>query len=153
VCKERTFTNKKGGLGPLFIFPVLILLFWSSLIFAQNKINLNTATLEELKKLPGVGEATAKNILEYRQKVGGFKNLEELKNVKGIGDKKLELLKNYLTLEGESASPLGALPFNGTSLQSERSIYYYRDERGIVHYTQFPETVPPKYRKSLKPLK
>lgn len=145
----------KGAYAPnllIFIFFLLLIIFPLKLL-SQNKLNLNTATLDELKSLPGVGEVTARNIIEYREKNGGFKNLEELKKVKGIGEKKFELLKNYLTLEGEGQTPLKneASSFNET--YKERSIYYYVDEKGIVHYTQFPETVPPKYRKTLKPLK
>ncbi|MHA2611622.1 MAG: helix-hairpin-helix domain-containing protein [bacterium JZ-2024 1] len=62
------------------------------------KINLNTATLEELMELPGIGEKTARAILDYRQKVGKFRSIEELKNVKGIGDKKFEKIKDLVTI-------------------------------------------------------
>ncbi len=121
---------------------------------SQNKLNLNKATLDELKNLPGIGEVTAKNIIEYRERVGGFKNLEELKNVKGIGEKKFEILKNYLTLEEVPSSSNGTdlSSIESTFTKTKRTIYYYYDERGVIHYTQFPETVPPKYRKTLKPL-
>ncbi|MDY6309117.1 MAG: helix-hairpin-helix domain-containing protein [Oribacterium sp.] len=60
-------------------------------------VNLNTATLEELDSLPGVGPSTAKNILDYRTKYGGFATPEEIKNVKRIGDKTYEKLKPYIT--------------------------------------------------------
>ena len=56
-------------------------------------INLNSATAAELEKLPGVGPAMATRILEYRQKSGGFKKIEELMNVKGIGEKSFLKLK------------------------------------------------------------
>ena len=62
------------------------------------KVNLNSATVEQLTSLPGVGSATAKLIIEYRTQVGKFSRIEELMNVKGIGEKKFEALKNYLTL-------------------------------------------------------
>jgi competence protein ComEA len=56
-------------------------------------LNLNTATAAELEKLPGVGPAMAARILEYRQKNGGFKKIEELMNVQGIGEKSFLKLK------------------------------------------------------------
>ena len=59
-------------------------------------VNINTATIEQLDTLPGVGEATANKILNYREENGGFKNIEDLKNVKGIGEKKFEDIKDNI---------------------------------------------------------
>jgi competence protein ComEA len=53
----------------------------------KNTINLNTATVDQLATLPGIGQKTAALIVEYRTKSGGFKKVEELMNVKGIGEK------------------------------------------------------------------
>lgn len=64
----------------------------------SNKININTATIQELDSLPGVGEATANKILNYRQENGKFKSIEEIKNVNGIGDKKYEDLKEVICI-------------------------------------------------------
>ena len=64
-----------------------------------NSININTAGQAELEKLPRIGPATAKNILEYRNKNGSFKSIEELLNVKRIGPKTLELIKPYLVIK------------------------------------------------------
>jgi competence protein ComEA len=61
-------------------------------------VNLNTATAAQLESLPGVGAKTAQRILEYRQKSGGFKKIEELMNVKGIGEKSFLKLKPHITV-------------------------------------------------------
>ena len=63
---------------------------------ADARINLNTASLEELDSLPGIGPATAKLILEYRQQYGGFAAPEEIMNVKRIGEKTYEKLKDRI---------------------------------------------------------
>ncbi|MDW8367242.1 MAG: helix-hairpin-helix domain-containing protein [Abditibacteriales bacterium] len=65
-------------------------------------VNINTATKEELMLLPGIGKATAEAILAYRKEKGNFKTVDDLKNVKGIGDKKLAALKPYLTVTGKT---------------------------------------------------
>jgi comEA protein len=54
---------------------------------ATAVVNLNTATAAQLEELPGIGPATARRIIEYREKIGGFKKIEELMNVRGIGEK------------------------------------------------------------------
>ena len=65
---------------------------------ALAALNLNTATKEELIALPGIGPAKAQAILDYRNAHGGFKSVEELKDVKGIGAKRFEKLKGELTV-------------------------------------------------------
>lgn len=61
------------------------------------KVNLNTATVEQLASLPGVGPSLAARIVEYRTKNGGFKNANELMNVKGIGEKSFGKLEAHIT--------------------------------------------------------
>ena len=62
-------------------------------------INMNTATLEQWVQLPGIGEVYAQRILEYRRIHGNFTRLEELMEVKGIGEKRWEKLKIHLYIE------------------------------------------------------
>ncbi len=64
-----------------------------------NKININTATIDELDKIPGVGEATANKILSYREENGSFKSIEEIKNVNGIGEKKFENMRDLICVK------------------------------------------------------
>ena len=61
-------------------------------------VNLNTAGSEELQKLNGVGPATAQKIIDYRAKTGGFKRIEDIMNVSGIGAKTYEKLKEHITV-------------------------------------------------------
>lgn len=64
----------------------------------DKRVNLNTATLEELDALPGVGPSTAKNIIAYREAHGGFAAPEEIMNVKRIGEKTFDNLKAHITV-------------------------------------------------------
>jgi competence protein ComEA len=75
----------------------------SAPVKSEPVINLNTATAADLEALPGIGARTAQRIVEYRQKSGGFKKVEELMNVKGIGEKSFLKLKGRLTV----AAPKG----------------------------------------------
>lgn len=63
-----------------------------------DKININTATAVDLDKLPGIGAVRAADIISYRDSHGGFQTIEELKNIKGIGDTTFEKLKDSVTV-------------------------------------------------------
>jgi competence protein ComEA len=67
-------------------------------LITAGPINLNTATVAQLETLPGIGKATAERILEYRQKNGGFKKVEDLMNVRGIGEKSFLKMKPLITV-------------------------------------------------------
>lgn len=62
------------------------------------RISINLATLEQLCTLSGIGESTAQRIIDYRESNGSFQSIEELMNVKGIGEKKFEKIKDDITL-------------------------------------------------------
>lgn len=63
-----------------------------------KKVNINTGTLEELKTLNGIGDSKAKSIIEYREQNGGYKSIEDIKNVTGIGEKMFERIKEQIEI-------------------------------------------------------
>lgn len=71
-----------------------------SCTWALAAVNINTATAEELKALPGIGPAKAQAIVDYRQSNGSFKSVEDLKKVKGIGEGIFNKLKAEATVSG-----------------------------------------------------
>jgi competence protein ComEA len=68
----------------------------------SGMVNVNAATAEELSLLPGVGPAKAQAIIAYRKEHGGFKKVEDLSEVKGIGQKALERMRPHVALEGKT---------------------------------------------------
>lgn len=75
---------------------LLLLIFSFSFLFAA--VNINSASKEELMTLKGIGETTAEAIIEYRKK-NKFTKIEDIKNVKGIGDKKFESIKKDIEVK------------------------------------------------------
>ncbi len=80
---------------------VALVSFMGGLASAEEnaKVNINTATAEELSTLVGIGEMKAESIIEFRGNHGHFTKIEDLKNVKGIGDKIFEKIKDQITVE------------------------------------------------------
>ena len=76
---------------------LFFLLFFATAAFA--KININTATAQELTALPGIGQAKAEALVQHRVANGPFKTVDELNDVKGIGNKILENIKNEVTVD------------------------------------------------------
>lgn len=64
----------------------------------DNKVNINTASAEQLMKIDGIGETLAMRIIAYRKVYGDFEDIAQLKNIKGIGDKKFDAIKEYVTV-------------------------------------------------------
>ncbi len=80
------------------VVPFAIFLFTSYGLAEAAKININTASVEQLVELPGIGEATANKIVAFREQNGGFKTIDDLLNVKGIGERKYEKMKSLITV-------------------------------------------------------
>ncbi len=68
----------------------------------DGKININTATEAQIALLPGIGSKLAAEIVNHRASIGGFKTVEEIKTINGIGDKKFEKIKNFIAVEGDT---------------------------------------------------
>lgn len=66
-------------------------------------ININTANSEELQQVPGIGPATAEKILQMRKSYGAFKSVDDLLSIRGIGKKRLEKMRKYLTVSKSAA--------------------------------------------------
>lgn len=77
---------------------------FSNILVNQERLNINTATEEELMTLPGVNRMVAKNIVEYRECIGGFKKIEDLALVSGVGAAKLEQIKLEICVSSRSSS-------------------------------------------------
>ena len=137
-----------------FLKLCLVLIVWSFFIGTSlaRIYDLNNVTEKELCSLPGIGKVLAQRIIEYRKEHGRFVSVEELLNVKGIGKKKLKKLRKYLKVDTSLGLTTQKEDFSKNETSTfQAKIYYYKDERGIVHFTQFPNEVPAKYRSRLKP--
>lgn len=73
-----------------------------SAVEVDGKININTATEDQMALLPGVGPKLALEILNYRTNNGDFKTIDDIKKVSGVGDKKFEKIKNFIVVEGDT---------------------------------------------------
>ena len=90
-----------AALGLLFAAPSIVTAGEGGL---TGVVNINTATVEELQLLPGIGEARARAVIELRKRNGGFKSVDELTQVKGIGETALERLRPYVRTEGKTTA-------------------------------------------------
>ncbi len=126
-------------------FLVLFFFFlwaWASLL----ALDVNTATEEELAELPGIGPVLARRIVEYRRTHGPFRGPEDLLAIKGIGPKRLSRLKAYLDFGKPGFRGGASEEVPETQLSSGPFIYRWVDEKGVVHFTEFPEEIPARYR-------
>ena len=99
---KQTITRSLTGL-----LVALLLLAGQRAAAEGAPVNINTASATELATLKGIGPAKAQAIVEHRDKNGQFKSIDDLKLVRGIGDKMLEQLRPHLTVDGkgDAAAP------------------------------------------------
>ncbi len=109
-------------------FLLAAILFFSFTAGAFAAVNLNTATLDQLETLKGVGPAKAQAIIDYRKKNGNFKTVDELNNVPGFGDKTLAKLKPEITVSGGSA-PAAAPAAASTAKPADKAVPAKADKK------------------------
>ena len=109
-----------------------------------DKVDLNTATAEDLMKIDGIGESYANRIIEYREEIGGYTFLEQLLDVAGIGEKKYQNLLKYVTISGpivttvpqstkvnlNTATKEQLMTISGIGEKTAENIIAYRDRIG-----------------------
>jgi comEA protein len=121
--------------------------------FANKKppaapVNLNTATSEELQQVPGIGPATADKILQMRKAYGAFKSVDDLLAIRGIGPKRLEKMRKYLTVSKAPSSnrpPSAAKPADQPPKPSPPPTLPTEPSSGVLwdhRQCGFPDTSP-----------
>lgn len=95
VLSENADVSKLNGLMVLKNNDVIII---PDKVRENVRISINSGTLEELDRIPGIGPVTAQNIIDFREANGFFQSVEELIKVKGIGEKTLEKIREYISL-------------------------------------------------------
>ena len=96
----------KLGVAGLVLAFAVALAGVPALADVSGVVNVNTASAEELEQLPGIGASRARALIEAREARGGFASLDELVEVKGIGEASLERMRPHLTTEGPTTARL-----------------------------------------------
>lgn len=117
-----------------------------------GKLNINTASSADLTRLPGIGEVIAFRIVKERERLGAFRNTQDLRTVKGVSERVYEGLKNYVAVTGENSlkvrmdlntvtKPL-LLGIAGMTENEARSILNYRKTNGPFTRVEDLKRVP-----------
>lgn len=101
----RTITRSLTGL-----LAALLLLTAQRAVAEGAPVNINTASAAELATISGIGPAKAQAIIDHREKNGQFKTVDDLKLVRGIGDKMLEQLRPQITVDGKAPASAAKNP-------------------------------------------
>ncbi len=104
--------------------PLILFLVFGVSAFAKKKppaqpVNINTANSEQLQTVPGIGPATAGKILQMRKSYGAFKSVDDLLAIRGLGPKRLEKMRKYLTV-GKAAAAKPTTPSAKSTTPAER---------------------------------
>lgn len=103
------------------LLAALLLLAAGRALATDAPVNINTASAAELATISGIGPSKAEAIVEHREKNGQFKTVDDLKLVRGIGDKMLEQLRPQVTVDGKGAAPNpGAAANAGTAANAAK---------------------------------
>jgi competence ComEA-like helix-hairpin-helix protein len=109
-----------------FLLCFSLLLFLSVAVNAGKKkpptkpVNISPVTSEELQQVPGIGPATAQKILQMRKSYGPFKSVDDLLAIRGLGKKRLDKMRKYLTI-GKASAPRAETPSTRPASPSEKS--------------------------------
>ena len=133
-CKTKT--------ARCYCFLLTILVLWATQDLCAKKkpplhpVNLNTANAAELQQVPGIGPSTADKILQARKTYGTFKSVDDLQAIRGIGPKRLEKMRKYLTV--------GKAPQNKkSSTEAALSVKSPPAKNSPSKTTDTPKTAPP----------
>ena len=99
--------------------PLILCLLFGTGAFAKKKppaqpVNINAANSEQLQTVPGIGPATAEKILQMRKSYGAFKSVDDLLTIRGLGQKRLEKMRKYLTVGKPTPRSPGATAKSGS---------------------------------------
>lgn len=120
---KNSFSSQFKGLSKIVFICFVSVFFVIPSVFAL--VNINIAGVSELDSLPGISKDTAHRIVEYRTKMGPFSDIEQLRNVKGIGKKTLEKIESFITLEGGSSASTVA---SNSNVQKPKKPTYTAEE-------------------------
>jgi competence ComEA-like helix-hairpin-helix protein len=135
--------SRCGGFPDLFFSCAMLLLCFSSANAAAKKqlparpFDLNTATLKQLEELPGVGPVTAHAILDFREKSGPFKSVNDLLVIPRISKKKLEKIRPYVFVKPEAPAKKSAAP---PAKKHATAFYRHRQNSDATLSTSKPAT-------------